>query len=177
MRALILSCLLCTIIYHCMEPFCLKTKKRSNGQRCFLTLVNAQFKNALLCMAVSPGRPVPLCGACNMVQVLYSSRCCSPLLPPGRRSIHRMSIEQSEIGNNDSATLHANSISHITLLLIQALQKTKPTHLEGHCQRADCNPPQGLLCLSGPLTANSLKQQTGTCINQIKQTADFSGSI
>lgn len=131
----------------------------------------------MYCSLYSPGRPVPLCGACNMVQVLYSSRCCSPLLPPGRKNIHRMSIEQSQISSNDSATLHASSISPINLLIIQALPKTKPTHLEGHCQRADCNPPQDLLFLFGPLTANSLKQQTVKCISQIKQTADYSVSI
>ena len=32
------------------------------------------------------------------------------------------------------------------------------THLEDHCQTADCSPPQGLLCLSGPSTADSLQQ-------------------
>lgn len=58
----------------------------------------------------------------------------------------------------------SNDYSHIWLL-----KKPKPTHLEGHCQTADCNPPQGLRCLSGPLTANSLKQQTSVCVVRISR--------
>lgn len=43
----------------------------------------------------SPGRPLPLCGTCDVVQVLNSSRRGPPLLPAGSRNIHRHSSERT----------------------------------------------------------------------------------
>lgn len=47
------------------------------------------------CRVYSPGRPLPLCGACDVVQVLDAPRRGPPLLPAGSRNVHRHSTRLS----------------------------------------------------------------------------------
>lgn len=59
----------------------------------------------------SPGRPLPLCGACDVVQVLDSSRCRPPLLPAGSRNI-QCSVDMVKQPQNHLAVLCLPPKSH-----------------------------------------------------------------
>lgn len=129
----------------------------------------------------SPGRPLPLCGACDVVQVLDPPGRRPPLLPAAsgeqtRLSSHRTSEQRSvpvphpttRIPKYHIPYAPEGSVHCLRIATVSQKRKEKKrkkispqillTHRGDRCQTADCSRPQGLRSLSGPWTAGSLQQ-------------------